>query len=35
MKASKLLGLATLGLLMAGFVTLLPDIRRYIRMRNM
>ena len=35
MRASKLLGLAAIGLFMAGFVALLPDIKRYIRINTM
>ena len=35
MKASKLVGLAALGLLVVGFFSVLPDIRRYIRISTM
>jgi hypothetical protein len=35
MKASKLLGFAALGMLIAGFISVLPDIKRYIRISTM
>jgi hypothetical protein len=35
MKASKLLGLAALGMFIAGFIAVFPDIKRYIRISTM
>jgi hypothetical protein len=34
-RTSRLLGVVAMGLLIVGFVTLLPDIRRYIRISTM
>ncbi len=35
MRSSRLFGLAAISLFMAGFVALLPDIKRYIRINTM
>jgi hypothetical protein len=34
-KTSKLVGLAAIGLIVAGLFSVLPDIRRYIRISTM
>jgi len=35
MTASKLIGIAALSLAVAGFIAMLPDIKRYIRISTM
>jgi hypothetical protein len=35
MTAKKWVGIAAMGLLLAGFISLLPDIKRYIRISTM